>query len=307
MPTPKFLRKFSSKGSSDDPPVVSPGAISTIHTEEIPPETPTIADSNVPQYSGAMQEAWNAANVELPQAHGVEKFLNTLGTLIVLIPRRLCANVDKGQVQNAVTLSDGQETVVDTLAVPSKALMDASQIANAIEKGVNTFTETIPVLMKALDEVAKVHPFIAGMGESVPNTQVLTSGLLVAVTAFKAVYTLEVTRRSNDQRVVALYVEYAARDSPRYNSPHYSTSRMRDMMGVLVQCVLPSIMHCSPDRNVYRLKDVSDPKKVAPNGQTIEGRMQELCAGVAKDITRCANTCDTYLKLVLVVCHLHIS
>ena len=58
----------------------------------------------------------------------------------------------------------------------------------------------------------------------------------------------------------------------------------------------PSIRTPLPHLNVHRLKDVSDPKKVAPNGQTIEGRMQELCAGVAKDITRCANTCDTYLK-----------
>jgi len=31
--------------------------------------------------------------------------------------------------------------------------------------------------------------------------------------------------------------------------------------------------------------------------------MQELCASVAKDITRCANTCDAYQKLVLVVRH----
>lgn len=30
----------------------------------------------------------------------------------------------------------------------------------------------------------------------------------VAVLAFKAVYTLEVQRRSNDKRVIALYAEY---------------------------------------------------------------------------------------------------
>ena len=58
-----------------------------------------------------------------------------------------------------MTLSDGQQAVVNTLAVPAKALVDAPQIANAIEKGVNTF-------MEVLDEVAKVHPFISGMGDS---------------------------------------------------------------------------------------------------------------------------------------------
>jgi hypothetical protein len=41
-------------------------------------------------------------------------------------------------------------------------LLDTPQIADAIQKGVNTFMETVPSLMKALDEVAKIHPFISG-------------------------------------------------------------------------------------------------------------------------------------------------
>jgi hypothetical protein len=61
-----------------------------------------------------------------------------------------------------LTLSPGQEAVVDTLTVPAKALLDTPQIADVIEKGVNTFMEAVPSLMKALDEVAKVHPFISG-------------------------------------------------------------------------------------------------------------------------------------------------
>ena len=52
--------------------------------------------------------------------------------------------------------------MVDTLAVPVKGLMDTPEIAATIEKGVNTFMEAVPALMKALDEVAKVHPFISG-------------------------------------------------------------------------------------------------------------------------------------------------
>ena len=55
-----------------------------------------------------------------------------------------------------------QEAVVDTLAAPVQALLDTPQIADAIQKGVNTFMEAVPSLMKALDEVAKVHPFISG-------------------------------------------------------------------------------------------------------------------------------------------------
>lgn len=44
-----------------------------------------------------------------------------------------------------------------------KAMLDTPQIADRIQKGVNTFMEAVPPLVRALDEVAKVHPFIAGM------------------------------------------------------------------------------------------------------------------------------------------------
>jgi hypothetical protein len=69
------------------------------------------------------------------------------------------ANHDrKADVQDTLT---GQQMIIATLAVPMKALGDAPQIAEAIQKGVNTFMEAVPVLMKALDAVAKVHPFIS--------------------------------------------------------------------------------------------------------------------------------------------------
>ena len=118
-------------------------------------------------------------------------------------------------MQNATTLSTGQQAVVDTLAVPAKALIDAPRIADTIEKGINAFTEAVPVLMKALDEVAKVHPFISGMNKSPSDTRTLIDDLPVAVLAFKAVYTLELKRRSNDKRVIALYVECVAYDLSR--------------------------------------------------------------------------------------------
>lgn len=64
----------------------------------------------------------------------------------------------------------------------------------------------------------------------------------------------------------------------------------------------PRAVHLFDDS--HSLKDVPDPKKVAPDGQTIEGRMRKLCVDVAEDIKRCANTCDTYLKFALLVCFL---
>ena len=68
-----------------------------------------------------------------------------------------------------LTLSPGEQKVVDTLAVPVNAIMDAPQIAETIQTGVNTFMEAVPALMKALDEVAKIHPFISGGSLPLPR------------------------------------------------------------------------------------------------------------------------------------------
>ena len=105
--------------------------------------------------------------------------------------------------------------MVDTLAVPAKALMDVPQISETIRKGVNAFMKAAPVLMKALDEVAKIHPFISGARPfhhrfEMPDDHHFRT---VAVLAFKAVYTLEAKRRENDNRVLMLYVEYVASNS----------------------------------------------------------------------------------------------
>lgn len=85
MPTPKFFRNFSSKDSAEGSPDDSPDATPATHTGDTPPEKTAVVDPNVPQYSDAMKEAWSAANAELPQAQGTEKFLNRVGTLIMVV------------------------------------------------------------------------------------------------------------------------------------------------------------------------------------------------------------------------------
>ena len=167
MPTQE-RKKLPSRGPPEGSPRASPDA------------TPTITDPGVPRYSGLINEAWNAANAEQPQARGVERFLNGVGTPIVSVPQRLYTDVGEGKVQDTVTLSDGQQTVVDTLAVPAKALLDIPQIADDITDGVNTFMEVVPVLMKALDGLANIHPFIAGMGEPALNMRILTGNLMLS-------------------------------------------------------------------------------------------------------------------------------
>ena len=72
---------------------------------------------------------------------------------------------------------------------------------------------------------------------------------------------------------------------------------MKEMMAVLVQFVLRFCLTTDLSNWLTSsLNDVSDPKQVAPDGQTIEGRVQILCEAVAGDIKECANVCDAYLK-----------
>lgn len=57
-----------------------------------------------------------------------------------------------------------QESTVAIAGVA--AVFDAAGGTQAIEQGVNAFLEGSAMLMKALDEVAKFHPFIGGVLES---------------------------------------------------------------------------------------------------------------------------------------------
>jgi hypothetical protein len=81
----KPFKEFSSKSPPGDSPNASFDATTETLMEEISPGTPTIADPDVPQYSDAMKEAWRAANAELPEARGVEKFLNKFGRWLVSV------------------------------------------------------------------------------------------------------------------------------------------------------------------------------------------------------------------------------
>ena len=100
---------------------------------------------------------------------------------------------------------------------------------------------------------------------------------LVVVLAFKTVYTLELKRRDNEKKIIALYVE------------------MKDMMGVLLLCV---VMFTYVPRSLTSrsLKDVQNAKVAGPDGISIEDRLKSLVARTADDIKLCSNACDTYMK-----------
>jgi hypothetical protein len=102
------------------------------------------------------------------------------------------------------------------------------------------------------------------------------TGKIVAVLAFKTVYTLEQKRRDNDKKIISLYVG------------------MKDMMGALLMYVFPFI-HGRPLTS-RSLKDVENDKLIAPEGTNIEDRLKSLVERTADDIKTCSNVCDAYTK-----------
>ncbi|KAI9464119.1 hypothetical protein BJY52DRAFT_887705 [Lactarius psammicola] len=130
------------------------------------------------------------------------------------------------------------------LITAAKDAVEQTDLGKVVKEEIDHFFESMPIFMSALDAVADLHPFIG-----------------VVVMAFKTVYTLELKRRDNEKKIIALYVE------------------MKDMMGVLLL-----------------LKDVQNDKLVAPDGRTIEDRLKTLVDRTADDIKLCSNVCDTYAK-----------
>jgi hypothetical protein len=99
------------------------------------------------------------------------------------------------------------KTIADSLDKSSSSSGTGTSIGHiididAIESNISGWAESSKVLMGALDGIAAIHPVIG-----------------VVVLAFKAVVTLEMKRRDNDKKVVALHLQ------------------MQETMSVLLQCV----------------------------------------------------------------------
>ncbi|KAL1749257.1 hypothetical protein HDZ31DRAFT_27873 [Schizophyllum fasciatum] len=124
----------------------------------------------------------------------------------------------------------------------------SNQIAANIGEQVEYFAESSAMLMKALDGISAVHPFVR-----------------VAVMAFKAVIALELKRRENNHKVVALNLQ------------------MQDMMSAL----LP-------------LRLIRDAQHIASDGTTLENNIKPLMPRIADDIIACGNVCDAYTKKSMV-------
>ncbi|KAF7319402.1 VPS13 domain-containing protein [Mycena chlorophos] len=210
MSLPRLLKKLSSKslkkskrtGSNDDGPKTAASDVSfgevmarppvngsSEHVvtgyayipPPVPPLPPPTVQVSIPQdeLSLSLQDAWKSANTN-PKTSKADKML---------------LRVENG-IQGAMTREAqgaSELTIVETE-------LTAVGVLETIENGIHSLAEGMPVLMNALDEVAKLHPFVG-----------------VAVMAFKAVWALEQKRRDNDKKILALHVE------------------MKDMMSILLQ------------------------------------------------------------------------
>ncbi|KAF9447847.1 hypothetical protein P691DRAFT_775829, partial [Macrolepiota fuliginosa MF-IS2] len=120
----------------------------------------------------------------------------------------------------------------------------ASLDSTTIDKAISGFTESVKVVMGGLDALGQVHPFIG-----------------VAVVAFKLVVSLDLTRRDNNRKVLAVKVQ------------------MQQMM-----CTL------------FQLRRIKDPDEAAPDGTILKDRLQPLIVQIARDIEECGSACDAYMK-----------
>ncbi|RPD68335.1 hypothetical protein L226DRAFT_346944 [Lentinus tigrinus ALCF2SS1-7] len=141
-------------------------------------------------------------------------------------------------IGNAVSRASGSSLV-------SIAQSDAAtQVLSIVKDQVSNFAQNSKVLMNVLDELGKAHPFIQ-----------------IAVSIFKAALTLELTRRENDEKVIALNLT------------------MCDMMETL-----------------KLLNQVVNVKEPGPDGLSIEDRLKKRLGSIIDSIKRCAKVCDSYQK-----------
>ncbi|KAG6907611.1 hypothetical protein DXG01_008188 [Tephrocybe rancida] len=119
------------------------------------------------------------------------------------------------------------------------------------------FAESAKVAIDVLSELAEIHPFIK-----------------VPVLAFKLVVTLDLKRRDNDVKVLAVKVE------------------MQSMLTVLVQyVVLYSFITARAHETSSRLRNVNDPQDLAP-----DAGLKALLHQIEESIKDAGSLCDWYTK-----------
>ncbi|KAF9462351.1 hypothetical protein BDZ94DRAFT_1322722 [Collybia nuda] len=141
-------------------------------------------------------------------------------------------------------VNDFVDANADAINSKSKNIADSNMDFKSIEDSLNGFSESAKVLIKGLTALGHLHPFIG-----------------IAVGAFALVVTLDMTRRDNDKKVLAVKVQ------------------MQDLMIAF-----------------FELRQIPDSEEKGPDGITIAVRLEGLMRTIANDIKLCGSVCDTYLK-----------
>jgi len=90
MSVSKIFKRFASKNTSKPGRDAVPSSnVSAKHEKDA--SSKTLVGTVVPTSPDDLKEVWAAANKQLPQAQGVEKFLNRIGVSITDGPKRTLA------------------------------------------------------------------------------------------------------------------------------------------------------------------------------------------------------------------------
>ncbi|KAJ3851314.1 hypothetical protein EV368DRAFT_65857 [Lentinula lateritia] len=135
------------------------------------------------------------------------------------------------------------------LAAAAATLVNLNGELKDIEATMSTFIEYCPIVVRGLESLSQLHPFIG-----------------IATKAFSLVITMDLTRRNNNWKVIALKMQ------------------IQDTMMILFDSV------------AFRLRHVKDPDQKDPAGNTMENRMGTLVKKIAEDITEVRSACDHYIK-----------
>lgn len=123
-----------------------------------PMPTPSITEVTS-SFSPELVDAWNVSHKEAPKSGKVDGFLSKIGKDDLVVHIDMSWDIYHISIEDGVSATSGAQAMMD----PMNASAETTGVTEAIEKGVNGFLETMPIFMKALDEVSKVHPFISGM------------------------------------------------------------------------------------------------------------------------------------------------
>ncbi|PBK80159.1 hypothetical protein ARMGADRAFT_1021049 [Armillaria gallica] len=161
----------------------------------------------------------------------------------------------------------------DATSGPFIAVVDAaisSGVCNVIQSELSGWVEASTLLVQALEELQKIHPFIS-----------------VAVSPFKVALQLESKRRENDEKISALFMLMKEMmDTLRMlpEDPNLLKNNQKDSLTGLMHRFCQDIIDCANACNAYRTRSIwsrilmstADEQKLAAYGDRFQKNKQDL-------------------------------